>query len=346
MEEYILKLKDLNTNFSYQDFLSLLSEIDIKFTNGHLPEINEEFLHYFNNLMNFVNDKVVVEGKHITLGNMLIESKLLNKEKLTPTLVMYLYCDKKKSIGLEEYANKIKFAYDDEMAMGITAPYDSTIPEYLQMNINWYGKQNMSVDEHNYRIIHDIIHEIMHVYQGTRKEDSENIFDRITYYDEQIDSTIIREFLHGSNAGIFIHEQMLMENTAEETAQVYMIQTYGHRIDLFNQELLDRKRDVYKRRKAEFTYQFPRYAQDNLLGWIIDTYKNSGQNMEKVQTILDKINVIKQKQKPMLEELKEQGISENFNDNYYNVYLGSYYQFDGQNIVMQNDLEQLVSKGK
>lgn len=344
MKEYIEELKRLNKNFSYQDFINLLNKIDIDFLNGNFTVVNNEFLYYFNNLMDLVNDKFMVDGKHITLGNMLIENKMLNKEIITPTLLMYLYCDKKRSIGLEDYANVIKINHNNSSSIGITQS-DSGDRLYLEIDINFIKQDNMAVDEYNYKLIQAIMHEIVHVYQATRKEDSDNLFDRITYYDNQISAIIIKELFRGSNGDFYFHEHQLTENTAEETAQVYMLQTYGTRPDLFNQELLDYKKELYMIRKNEVTYQYPRKSQDYILQVILDMFKslnpNNKQIMEKVENILKKINAIKEKQKPLLEKLKKQGISEDFDDSYYNIYLKSYYQFDGKNIVIQNETEKL-----
>lgn len=340
MKEYIEELKKLNENFSYHDFINLLNKIDIDFLNKNFTEVNNEFLYYFNNLMNLINDKFMVDGKHITLGNMLIENKLLNKERITPTLLMYLYSDKKRSIGLEEYANKIKINQNNGPSAGLTQS-DSGVPLYLQININFLNQKNISVDEYNYNLIQTILHEIVHVYQATRKENSNNLLDRVTYYDDQISIIIIKELLQGDNSGFYIHEHQLIENIAEETAQVYMLHTYGKRPDLFNQELLDHKKELYISRKNEVTYQYPRKSQEYILQVILDIFKHSfsdsKQMMTKIENIFNKINEIKKKQKPLLEQLKEQEISENFDDSYYNIYLKSYYQFDGKNIVIQNE---------
>lgn len=40
-------------------------------------------------------------------------------------------------------------------------------------------------DKFNYEIMHDLLHELTHVYQKTRTETSDNIFDKLVFLDKE-----------------------------------------------------------------------------------------------------------------------------------------------------------------
>lgn len=96
MDKYISKLKELSSNFSYYEFINILKELDDKIASGELYQIKSEFIYYFKQIINMINDKYIVDGSKGTLGHMLVENALLNKKKLTPTLSLCFFLEQKK----------------------------------------------------------------------------------------------------------------------------------------------------------------------------------------------------------------------------------------------------------
>lgn len=334
MSEYVAKLKELYNNFSYLGFLDLLKELDKKIINGSI--LDSEFVYYFKQIMDFVNDKYLVDGQHITLGNMLLDKVLTSDEKITPTLLIYFYLDKKKSLGLEKYCNLVKITDNGLFDMCITSLEESITPDLFQINWLSYEKLNLSNEQFNYKIMHDVIHELTHVYQGTRKEDSDNLFDKLVFYDAKINDIIIRKIFGGSNSGnIVLHDSLLTEYMANETADVYMIE-FAKKNSYFSNELIQKKLNYYQRKKSNVFYMYPRHSFEDLLVYIRNTYDYLLGDTSSIQPILDEIENIKTQSLPIIEQLKSQGISENYTDNYYNIFLDSSYSFDGENIVMND----------
>ena len=64
-----------------------------------------------------------------------------------------------------------------------------------------------------------------------------------------------------------------------------------------------------------------------------------------IKTMLEEIEILDKKSQPLIEQLQIQGISEKGWDSYYNLYLKSLYQFDGENIIFSNELQNRSSKG-
>lgn len=333
MEKYTEILKELYSDFSYSKFLDLLSEMDKKIIGG--STLNGEFLYYFNQIMNFINDDYLVDGQHITLGNMLLDDVLSSKEKITPTLLIYFYLDKKKSLGLEQYCNFVKKDYDKSSRMGITSLGESTMPDLLQITWDFYKEQNWSNEQYNYEIMRDIIHEITHVYQETRLESTDNLFDKLAFYDNKIDHILYRKIMLGGTAGnSAVHGSFLTEFMAYETSDVYMLE-YAKRNSYFSDELIQKKLFDYKQKKSFDFHMYPRNTFNDLLDFIKKEYTRR-ENLDFIVPILQEIESIKQQELSIIEELKKQGISENYNDNYYNIFLNASYSFDGENIIIND----------
>ena len=170
MEDIILKFKKLVESFDYYEFISLLKDIDSKVLSGKISEFNDEFLYYFEFLMELENDSYVVDGKFGTLGHYLIENALLSKEKLSPTLVMYFFLEQKKRADLEKFCNFVTFTYSKDAHMAIFSEEEG-LPTYYMMNVSYYSKIK-DADTYNYQVMHDVLHEITHIYQQTRTEET------------------------------------------------------------------------------------------------------------------------------------------------------------------------------
>ena len=119
MKECIRILDKLQTDFSYYEFLELLRKIDEILVNGYSHNLSSDFIFKLNNIMNFYVDKYVKGGSHITFGDMLLDNILSSKKKITQTLLLYFYLEKKKSLCLEQYCNEVVFLNEGTTPMAI-----------------------------------------------------------------------------------------------------------------------------------------------------------------------------------------------------------------------------------
>ena len=67
--------------------------------------------------------------------------------------------------------------------------------------------------------------------------------------------------------------------------------------------------------------------------------------MHEIQPFLNSIGQILAESSKIEEQLKVQGISEDINYSYYNIFSNSLYQFDGEKIIINNDLQTKSTKG-
>lgn len=337
MDEYIAKLENLLNNFSYQELNNLLKELDTDILEGKIHEVDSKFLRLFEQVMNLADDK------NVTFGHTLVENSLVNKKKLTPTLMMYYYLEQKGKIGLESSYNKVLFSRSDGFKMAAQKGED--IGELIEINLNAYERIT-DIDEFNYEIMHDLIHETTHVYQDTRSEFSEDLFERLVYYDKKCMDITTNGILGGTNGGnAIVHESFVSEFMADEQADSYMLRISREHPEYFNSTLIKNRMDYYQNKRAgkgmEF-YANPRAMFAETIGYLKDTYRRiiGKGSLEAIQPVLDEIEIIKQKSKPIIEQLKSQGISENPSDNYYNIFLDCMYHFDGQEIVIIDETKE------
>lgn len=235
MEIYITKLKNLTSNFSYQEFISLMKEIDSEIINGSIKELNPEFVYYFYQIISMVNDNYKIEdGQLGTLGHMLVENALLDKKKITPILAICFYLEQKHDLGFDKIFNKISFYEQDNCSAFINDENDN-------FNINWKVQDRFGedVDRYNYEMMKVILHELTHVYQATRIEDTTSVFDKLTFYDYHQ----LKNLQHGMNYGSsqLMHDSYLSEFMADENAYVYMLNLAERHPEYFNANLIQEK---------------------------------------------------------------------------------------------------------
>ena len=350
LETYILRIKEMANNFSYHQFIDLIKELDNEIINGNISHLNPEFIHYFKQITSMVNDQYLVNDKPGTLGHMLVENALLNKERLTPTLVMCFMLEQKESIGLDNVCNEMSFSHlnNDNYRMMIT-DYHNTGRSTFSINLGHYSKKpKENADEYNYDMMFDILHELTHVYQLTRSEQTDNPFDKLAHYDYQKDSILIRN--GGNNGNIFFHQALLSEFMADEQAHVFMLQLAQNHPEYFNEKLIQKRQASYQSRKNGTYGDYganPREAFAGLIADIRKTYEEYPKepSVAFIKPMLQEIENLEQKSKPLIAQLQMQGISEKGWDSYYSIYLKSLYQFDGENLVIANDLQNRTSKG-
>ena len=348
MDKYTDALKDIVNNFSYSHFIDFLKEVDVEILNGNISDLEPVFINYFSQVISLVNNQYIADDKPSTLGHMLVENALLNKERLSPMLLVCFFLEQKANLDLDTICNEIHFSHLNENCyrMMITNNYDNG---NVNISINWthYSKQKETVDECNYDIMFDILHELTHVYQLTRTEQTENIFDKLTYYDYQKDCILIKN--GGNNENVFFHQALLSEFMADEQAYVFMLQLAKKHPEYFNTDLIQNKQNEYQKRKNGTYGEYganPREAFAGLISDIRKMYEDypNERSVAFIKPMLEEIEILNQKSKPLIIQLQLQGISEKAWDSSYSIYLKSLYQFDGKDIVMANDLQNETSK--
>lgn len=350
MNKYTHVVKEIANNFSYQQFIELLKELDNEIINGSINNFDPEFIHYFKQIINMVNDRYLVDNQPGTLGHMLVENALLNKERLTPTLAMCFILEQKANLGLDTICNEINFSHlnpNSHYRMMITNYHDIGHSNYT---INWasYLKPKENADVYNYAMMFDVLHELTHVYQLTRIEQTDNSFDKLVYYDYQKDSILIKNCENNEN--IIFHQSLLSEFMADEQAHVFMLQLVQNHPEYFNDELIQKEKTSYQCRKNGTYGNYganPREAFAELISDFQKAYENypNEPSVAFIKPMLEEIEFLNQKSKPLIMQLQAQGISERGWDSYYSIYLKSIYKFDGENIILANVSQNKTSKG-
>lgn len=340
MNKYTSKLKEMSTNFSYDQFVELLKEIDIEVIDGNICDFDQEFIHYFTQVTNLAIDNYIVDGEPGTVGHMLVENALINKERLTPTLAMYFFLEQKRNLELENVCNNISFS-------NIKAPYHMMICRdndtgNLNFNINYYHCEERAkraeTDTYNYILMTEILHELAHVYQMTRTEQSPNLFERLVYYDsKQLDILSTLDVYPNQ----FFHQAVIGEFMADEQAHVFMLHLSQNHPEYFNSKLINQKQIAYQKRKIGHTGPYgnlgsnPREAYSELLDGLNESAIQIP-TCDFLKPLLEEIENLRQKSQPIIEDLQAQGFSERGCDIYYNIFEKFFYSFDGKQIVIRD----------
>lgn len=350
MNEYIDDLKKLLVNFSYKRFIDLLKEIDNK-TVDRGAVFGEEFLFYFDQLIRLVNEDYIVDGEAGALGHKLVEDALLNKEKLTPSLLLCFYLEQKRKIGLADLCNEVVFGITRHMAdidfrMAIVKIND-TNHSYMCINHNnsTYKRLEKDVDEYNYQMLKDILHELTHVYQLSKSRDKGNAFERLARYDYDIGGILYDNNANPANP--MFHESLVCEFMAHEQAQVYLLRMALKNPEYFNPELIKREKESYaKSRLGIYDGKVDEFLRDVRVRFdtLISDMKEYNRGNSKAMEILNRIDILRKDSQPLIEELKREGISERIEDNYYSIFLQSLYHYDGEKIVLLDTPKNKFSK--
>lgn len=353
MEKYISMIKELTTNFSFQDFISLINSLDKEIINGNIKELNSEFIYYYYQIISMVNDNYKIDDDKLgTLGHMLVENALLEKKKITPTLAVCFFLEKKHDLEFDQIFNKISFYEQEGCSAFINDENDN-------FNINWQVQDRFGedVDRYNYEMMKVILHELTHIYQATRTEETTNIFDKLVFYDYQQ----LKNLQNVMNYSLdrLIHDSFISEFMAEENALVYMLNLAQQHPEFFNNELIQTKISEYQaRKKGNFgeVGNNPRKAEEKIIQLCKDNLEYTRNNYEKQvrfngiehttwiintnEKMLANYEEIDKKRNPLIAQLQAQGISEKENDSYYNIYLKTLYQFDGQSIILNSNVQE------
>lgn len=247
-----------------------------------------------------------------------------------------LFFRTKKNLGLDNVCNSIRFGnYGFKSSKMMIKDYGR---KTCDISINWayFLNQNKKVDEHNYDIMFSLLHELTHVYQLTREEETNNIFDRLIYYDYQKENTLIKHATNDTNP--LFHQSLITEYTADEQAKVFLLNLMERHPEYFNDELIKKRKLEYKQRKDGTYGNFgcnPRKAFDELIADIKKAYARSSKE-EVIKPLMNEIEDYNKKSDPLIKYLGEQGISEKGWEHYYSIFLNTYYNFDGENLVINS----------
>ena len=357
MEEYKNRLKELISNFSYEEFIGLVNEIDQLVITGKLKHFDSEFIYYFDQITSFTNESYLIDNNQPgTLGHMLLETTLLEKRKISPTTAICFFLEQKKNIGLDNLCNDVSFYDMENSAMYIDDRINNGL---LNININYFETLESSIDSNNFRMMWMLLHELTHVYQYTRAEQTENVFDKLAYYDYQ-QLKNLQQFGNGYNTVLRIHQSFLSEFMADEQAHVFMLNLGNKHPEYFNTELLKNHQEYYQNRKQGFRniddYD-PREVEaayiSEIKGYLTEAiedfdeqvkgYSNNPEFLRQLisqwSEIVVRADQISEKRQPLIEKLRMQGISEKSSDKNYSIYLNSLYSFDGDNITLDSSFE-------
>lgn len=337
MLEWIEKLKELNLNFLYDDFIKLIKEIDeyIVEKGGNFPE---SFLINLFSIMEMVNDNIKNNNQHITLGQYLIGEKLKKQERITPILLMYWYLKQKNNIGLDNWANEITFC--SLSAGGKMATLTDNNNGCEKLAINWSAIEKIKDNgEFNYNSLEYIVHELTHMWLDTRKEDSDDLFERLAYYYNQMSLIVIGNFFGGTNAGNpLMHDCLLNEFMAYEQSKVYMIHFAINNPDCFKSDIIEKKQTLYS--KGKILQNPPRENFAFLLNFIKNIYERNSQD-EYFAEHYSKILALQDKVAPIIEELETKKISELPGDHYWNIFFKDFYFLKTGKLITQTEQRRL-----
>lgn len=345
MEEFVSILKKLTIDFSYNQFLEVLRDIDSGVNNQKITYFDAEFIDYFKKIIRIADNECLIDNNHSELGHRLVENVLLNKKRLTPTLVLCFLLEQKEKLGLDDICNEFEFIAPE----GIDYDYRMVVVNYRNtgrviININWqnhYVKSIKSVDEYNYDLMHDLLHELTHVYQLSRHEQTENTFDKLMLYDYEMEGILIRN--SGYISYPLFHEDFVPEYMADEEADVFLFDFAKNNPGYFNDELVNRKKREYKFKKSRI-FDKSLYDPRKRFHELLCNMREANVKNKKAIAVLDTIEIIKKKTLPLIEILQKQGISEKSLDMYYNIYLKTLYKFDGENIIYINNAQDRLQK--
>lgn len=315
-----IRLRNLQTNFVYAEFLKLLDEI-----NAH-PNISLESQKIIYQILSMVNDRYIVNGELGTLGHMLLENKLLNKEKISPILLFYFFEEQLEKIGLPKVYVTF-YGGDYDMAVSVDATDNSLA---IDITLNRFNKYE-DVDLYNYTLMQDALHEIAHCYQRYCFEHPKDSYEALIGNNYLNDQEFIKKFNKNSSEGnIMIHESLVTELDADNNAMLYMIWIAQENPQYFNSFLCAKKMQIYQERLHFFeTVETPYGVFENLLKNCSSLFKSYGMVTSEVEKSMEQIRFRNQQSQIQDREV---------NSLYYNIFLKSYYEFQDQKLKIKSDL--------
>lgn len=336
MDYYIVRLLELEDGFSYQEFISILNDLDKDIINHKIDGFNKEFMDTFMRFMRFIND---IDGKCITLGDFLMEQSLKEGRRISPTLLCYFYLKNKNNLGLNGMYDDLRFSSNKDYHMVAVHPHDSGLPGMIEVNMSYYDsmKDNSTF---NYSIMHDILHELTHVYQMTRSPNSSNDFERATYYDTQMMNVILNQLFGGIAENALIHDSFPSEQMADEQADVFMLNFAEEHPEFFSEEVINQERQAYQSKKGTDFYQYPHKSFADLLEYLKMQYEMMGIK-DLLDPVMKQVTELMAEQRPALESLMDKGILESPGYSNVNIFLNALYKYNGNTFTFDKPNEEV-----
>lgn len=321
------KLEQLVESFSYYDFIDLLAEIDLH------PNLSGRGQQLLFNIMKMTNDNYLVDGVPSTLGHMLLENKLINKEKITPTILFFFFEEQLEKIGVSKipitfYGGNYDMCHRD---------YDESAAEEIDVNLNRFNK-HQDVDSYNYEVMYSALHEIVHAYQHKCLEFSNDDKENLTAQNYANGEDFIKNFMGNSTeSNSVIHDSLVFEIEADNNSMLYMIQIAQKNPEYFNQQLLNKKVESYKERlDYQHNVKSPYSSFEWLISYLEKLLKDSNQLTDEHIKKIDQIRTKNQNCEMIDNDLCSID---------YNIFLKQYYTFDGEKLITGEEPISKISKG-
>lgn len=301
------ELKTILNNFSYQNFMILLEQIDNE------KNLSYEAQQMLFSIMKMINDNYIVNGQPGTLGHMLLEQKLINKQRISPSLLLFFFEEQLEKIGVQKIP--VEFVPSADYKMCFYTENNGNIQKMFVSLSQFDGIKD--VDQYNYELMHCALHEIVHAYQKRCSEYYVNDYERRVGQDYQVMDVFIMNFSNNSTGGnILFHESFVSEQEADNISLNYMIYIASSHPEYFNDELVKNALKEYNERLENEFYSNP-YDQFN---WLLDHTKNCLINFNQfTDSAKDKINNLRKR------SLENKTLSEATNGINHNIFLGEDY---------------------
>lgn len=298
------QLEKLMNNFSYKEFINLLDKID---KIGELNYVEQQILF---SIMKMTNDNYIVDGIPGTLGHMLLEKKLIEKEKITPSLLFFFLEEQLEKIAVKKLPVIFRSFGNYKMSFSVNKNNNAQQVEVVLPKFD----NITDVDEYNYELMYCALHEIVHAYQQKCSEFYLNAYEKRVGQDYLIMDDFITNFLNNSTEGNFlIHESFVSEQEADNMALSYMLYIAKQHPEYFNPELIKKLIKEYNMRFESEYYSYPY----DLFDWLLDYTKNYLINCNQLTDLAsDKLENLKKRN----HENKRLNDENNAQD--YNIFLG------------------------
>ena len=322
------KLKKLLENFSYKDFIKLLDEIDFN------PNISVKAQMLLYKIMSLVNPNYIVNDVPITLGHKLLKTKLINKKKITPSLIFFFYEEQLERLGL--YKIPVFFSNGNYDMCHISSSFDNF--EQIVVNLNKFDKYN-NIDLYNYNIMRSCLHEIVHSYQRNCKINSTNPMENLVARNYANAEKFMINFNHGSTENnILVHDSYLTEIEADNNSILYMLYLVQNNPECFNLELSSNELIKYKKR-IDYLYNCQNgYSLfSDLISCVSSLLRNKHLLSDNANNLL-KIIAMEN------EECRKLDLDNGINSIDYNIFLNKYCTFSDEKIIVSDEYISKKSK--
>lgn len=242
-------MENFNNNDTYNNLLKKLSELTNK--EASLNEI-QDFLYELDSIMisisvNIFDEKFLLPFYSLlnrrkgssTIGEFFLNKYLINKEKITPSLIMYFYLKQKDELGFKETYNRFEIGTHD---IAYTEHYEA---KYMYLNYLSYYKKYNDAEEFNYQCMEDVIHEITHIYQFSISPDTKDIYEMLIYNDIQLWELSKKSKILNYEG---LHDTYAIEHHANIFSRHYMINYANKHPELFNSNFIKRKQEKFEKK--------------------------------------------------------------------------------------------------